>query len=169
MRGHRGSREADPRRSARKHGARRFFAYQRRPEIGIHPGKFDCILNTTNAIFAVGRFISPRSHRKAFCIRSCGPEGRRQTFFPMMSVRKGLSVIAAGSVATTARMLDLLMHATKSFRTRKSWHMKEHQRCVKTKRVEEAPALRVVLKRLRTLSRPDARKRIENAESSGLM
>lgn len=129
--------------NARKHGAHEFFATNEDPELESLQGKFDFILNTTNAMLPWDAYVAALAPKGILHTVGAAPKVEA-TVFPMILGQKSLSASPLGSVGTTATMLDFCARH-KIVPDTEVFDMKDINDAFK--RVEESPPLRVVLKR----------------------
>lgn len=127
--------------TARQHGAHEFLATVEDPELETVSGKFDMILNTTNAMLPWDAYVAALAPRGVLHTVGAGPKVEA-AIFPMLLGQKSLSASPLGSITTTARMFEFCARQ-QIVPDIEVFAMKDINDAFK--RVEEAPPLRVVL------------------------
>ncbi len=99
------SRSRDKESEARQMGARHFVASGESGALEQVAGKFDLILNTTNADLPWDLYIAALAPRGTLHTVGAAPR-IEATVFPMIAGQRSLSSSPTGSIATTRQMLD---------------------------------------------------------------
>jgi len=99
------SRSRDKESEARQLGAHHFVATREDPELENESGKFDLILNTTDAQLPWDAYVAALAPRGV--LHTVGAAKKVEaTVMPMIAGQRGLSSSPTGSIATTRKMLQ---------------------------------------------------------------
>lgn len=137
------SRSRSKEENARRLGAHEFFATNEDPELEAVAGKFDFILNTTDAMLPWDAYVRALSPRGILHTVGAAPK-IEASVFPMIMGQKSLSSSPVGSVTTTETMFQFCARH-KILPDTEVFGMDDINDAFK--RLKETPPLRLVLKR----------------------
>lgn len=137
------SRTREKEQAARGYGAHEFLATEEDSELASVTGKFDMILNTTNANLPWDAYVAALAPNGVLHTVGAAPKVEA-TVFPMIAGQKSLSSSPVGSIATTRKMMDFCARhgITPEVET---FAMDDINSAFE--RLHESPAHRLVLKR----------------------